>query len=155
LPVKDRVPTPRSSRRGRGWLVALLLLLAAAGGAGWYFYLGPGVSLRVRFLAGLGAPPPLVGRSDITLTRFERLSDSLAQAVGRYRDRARLFDNRQIECGALAPGLVTVEDRLTAYSRFKAKVPMLDSAVLAKDRVITAGADSVERHFDRSRCPRP
>ncbi len=154
--MKEVVPTPRSSRRGRGWLVAFLLLLAAAGGAGWYFYLGPGVPLRVRFLAGLGAPPPLAQRrSDITLTRFERLSDSLAQAVGRYRDRARLFDNRQIDCGALAPGLVTVEDRLTAYSRLKAKLPMLDSAAVAKDRVITAGTDSVERHFDRSRCPRP
>ena len=154
--MKERVPTPRSSRRGRGWLVVLLLLLAAAGGAGWYFYLGPGVSLRVRFLAGLGAPPTLTARrSDITLARFERLSDSVAQAVGRYRDRARLFDNRQIACGALAPGLVTVEDRLTAYSRLKAKVPLLDSASLARDQVITAGADSVERHFDRSRCPRP
>ena len=154
--MKERVPTPRSSRRGRGWLVVLLLLLGAAGGAGWYFYLGPGVSLRVSFLAGLGAPPPLTARrSDITLARFERLSDSVAHAVGRYRDRARLFDNRQIACGALAPGLVTVEDRLTAYSRLKAKVPRLDSASLARDQVITAGADSVERHFDRSRCPRP
>ena len=159
LSAKERVPTPRPSRRGRGWLVALLLLLVSAGGAGWYFYYGPGVALRARLLSDLGVGggvPAVTGRrSNVMLMGFARVSDSLAEAVRHYRDRAKLFDNRQIECRALAPGLVTVEDRLSAYSSFKAKVPMIDSAVLVRDQALTAGADSVERHFDRSGCPRP
>jgi len=136
-------------------LVAFLLLLVAAGGAGWYFYYGPGQVLRARFF-GAGGGPAATGRgSDTTLLGFLRVSDSLAQAVRRYRDRAKLFDNRQIDCRALGPGLVMVEHRLIAYSRYKAQAPVLDSVQLVKDRILTAGSDSVERHFDRSSCPRP
>ncbi len=88
---------------------------------------------------------------------FDGLGDSLALAVRHYGDRAKMFDDRLIDCQALAPGLVGVEDLLIAYSREKPKVPSsaLDSVRVAKDRRLTAGTDSVERHFDRSGCERP
>ncbi len=133
----------------------MLLLLVAAGGAAWYLYYGPGQALRTRLLGGGVGPAATVRGPDTTLQALAYLSDSLAQAVRRYRDRAKLFDNRQIDCRELAPGLVSVEDRLIAYSRYKTRVSVLDSVLQVTDQILTAGSDSVERHFDRSGCPRP
>jgi JAB domain-containing protein similar to deubiquitination enzymes len=149
-------PRPR-----RGGLVALLLLVAV-GAAAWYFFLGPGIPTRLRWLraAGIGGgsgqgAPVSAPAADSSVRMLDRLGDSLARAVSRYRDRARLFDNRQLDCAALGPGLVTVEDLVIAYSRGKARTSMLDSTRVTRDQMLAAGADSVERHFDRSTCPRP
>jgi proteasome lid subunit RPN8/RPN11 len=151
----------QETRPRRTGLVALLLLVAI-GTAAWYFFLGPGVPMRLRLLraagigggSGQGAPvsaPP----ADSSVVMLDHLGDSLARAVSRYRDRAKLFDNRQLDCAALGPGLVGVEDLVIAYSRGKARTAMLDSMRVTRDQLLAAGADSVERHFDRSGCPRP
>jgi len=160
-----RTPPPRRStpavgkmfvteepRRRGGGLVALLAL-AVLGAAGWYFLLGPGVALRQK--AERSGAALTLPTQDSTAFKLDRLGDSLARTVSRYRERAKLFDNRQIDCAALAPGLVSVEDIMIAYSRGRARTPMLDSTRLAHDQLIAAGADSVERHFDRSGCARP
>ena len=87
---------------------------------------------------------------------FDRLGDSLALTIRSYNDRAKLYDGRQLDCAGLARGLAALEDEWTAYNvRGKSKVGVLDAVRAGRDRALYAGVDSVERHFDRSRCARP
>jgi proteasome lid subunit RPN8/RPN11 len=151
-PAVGKMFVTEEPRRRRGGLVALLVF-AVLGGTAWYLFLGPGVGLWQK-PQGSGAALAIPAQ-DSTAFKLDRLGDSLARTVSRYRERAKLFDNRQIDCAALAPGLVSVEDVMMAYSRGRARTPMLDSTRLAHDQLIAAGADSVERHFDRSGCARP
>lgn len=151
-PTVGKMFVMEERQRRRGGMVALLLI-ALLGAAAWYFFLGPGVSLWQK--PESGGAPLAIPTPDSAIGRLDRVGDSLGRAVSRYRDRAKLFDNRQLDCAALGPGLVDVEDLVTAYSRGRARLPMLDSARLTRDQLLTAGADSVERHFDRSGCARP
>ena len=137
-----------------------MVLVALLGGAAWYFFLGPGVPLReslfVSATEDAGRPVTLTA-SESLMVRLDRLGDSLGQSIRHYRDRARLFDDRKIDCAALAPGLVAVENILIAYSRGRAGVAAtaMDAMHQLRDQALTAATDSVERHFDRSGCPRP
>ncbi len=172
----DQKPPRRRARRGL-WLTLLAFLLIGGGGAAagyWYFFLRqPGAALPF----GLGsrqaapatapvtrtsrrptAPPstPAAPRIDTTFTRFDRLSDTLSAAVRNYHDRAALFANRQIDCAALARGLVTIENLWITYNTERtARIASFDARRAARDQGLYAGVDSVESQFERSRCPRP
>jgi len=103
------------------------------------------------------APPPVATpAADSGLARFDQLAESVTLAVRGYGDRAKLFDNHQLECAGLSHGLVTVEDIWTSYNiQGKKRKPTLDAARTAQDQTLYAAVDSVERHFDRSQCARP
>lgn len=139
----------RGGRSGRGWMLGLLLVLLLGGG-GAYYYLkirprGPGQSLSAA-----------AATADSALRGFERVSDTVTATVRNYNDRARLFDNRQMTCTDLSRGLVAVESGWTTYNlRRKALPAPLDAAHFSRDKAVYAAVDSVERHFDRSRCARP
>jgi hypothetical protein len=172
----DQKPPRRRSRRGL-WLSLLALLLIGGGGAAagyWYFVLRqPGAVLPF----GLGsrqavpaptpatrssprptAPPPTPAapRIDTTFARFDRLSDTLSAAVRNYHERATLFANRQIDCAALARGLVTIENLWITYNTERtARIASFDARRAARDQGLYAGVDSVESQFERSHCQRP
>jgi proteasome lid subunit RPN8/RPN11 len=172
----DQKPPRGRARRGL-WLTLLALLLIGGGGAAagyWYFFLRqPGAALPF----GLGsrqaapatapvtrtsprptAPPstPAAPRIDTTFTRFDRLSDTLSAAVRTYHERATLFANRQIDCAALARGLVTIENLWITYNTERtARIGSFDPRRAARDQGLYAGVDSVESQFERSRCQRP
>ena len=160
----------------------LALLLIGGGGAAagyWYFFMRqPGTPLpfgldsllgtrkvspgRARAPASSAAPraaaPPRVplGPVDTTFLRFDRLSDTLTHAVRNYHERATLFANRQIDCAALASGLVAIENLWISYNaERRERIAVFDARRAARDQGLYAGVDSVESQFDRSRCARP
>ncbi len=93
---------------------------------------------------------------DPELLKLDRRADAVAEAVIGYTERARLFDNRQMDCGDLARGLVTVEDNWVAYNtQRRATTTPLDAGRAEKDQSLTTDVDGVERHFERSQCQRP
>jgi hypothetical protein len=67
----------------------------------------------------------------------------------------RFFSANQADCGGLSQSLVFVEDTWTEYNVGKRKMANLDPAHAARDQVLYAAVDSVERAFDRSGCQRP
>ena len=142
----------RGGGSGHGWVWGLLLLLALGGGGAYYYFkIRPG-------LAGRTATPPVptATPSDTTLTRFEAAADSAMSVVRNYGDRARLFASRQITCAELTRGFAAVENQMLAYGTArKALKRPLDPAHVERDRALFAAVDTVDAHFDRSRCPRP
>jgi len=67
-----------------------------------------------------------------------------------------LFANRQVDCGALARGLVTIEDLWINYNaERRERIASFDARRAARDQGSTAGVDSVESQFERSHCQRP
>jgi len=178
-------PSRRRPRRWLP-LLALLLIGGGAVAAGyWYFVLRrPGAPLPFGLESlpfGLGsrkpAPPATPGtqpatraprgpgtqpapapasRFDTTFARFDRLSDTLSRAVQNYHDRAALFANRRIDCGALARGLVAIEDLWINYNaERRERIASFDARRAARDQGLYAGVDSVESQFERSHCQRP
>jgi proteasome lid subunit RPN8/RPN11 len=174
----------RRSRRGR-WLMLLALLLIGGGGAAagyWYYFLRqPGAPLPFGLDSlpfGLGRrqaapvatpgraarPPtpalartqPAAPRIDTTFARFDGLTDTLSRAVRNYHDRAALFANRQIDCAALARGLVAIENLWITYNAERQlRIASFDARRSARDQGLYAGVDSVESSFERTRCQRP
>jgi proteasome lid subunit RPN8/RPN11 len=114
---------------------------------------------RARHAPPVSAPPgaqaaPL--RIDTTFARFDRLSDTLSRAVQNYHDRAALFANRQVDCSALARGLVAIEDLWITYNtERRARIASFDARRATRDQGLYAVVDSVESQFERSRCQRP
>ena len=102
------------------------------------------------------ASRPAVPPIDTTFVRFDRLSDTLSSAVRNYHDRAALFANRQIDCAALARGLVAIENLWINYNAERRdRMASFDARRAARDQGLYAGVDSVESQFERSRCARP
>jgi proteasome lid subunit RPN8/RPN11 len=163
---------------GSGGMIGLVVLLLVIGGAaGWYFFLrkpalesaptqqavtaAPAESVaatdRESFRAAvrdsLTAPAPTP--VDTTWLAFDRIADSVTRTVGVYGDRRRQFDGGRIDCTGLSRGLVSVEDVWMDYNVGKKNTPPLDAPRAARDQTLYATVDSVDRHFDRSGCPRP
>jgi hypothetical protein len=151
-------------RGGNGALWGMLLLLLAGGfGAAWYFLLRPGAG-TAGAPPTAAAPPPAGSAAgvattappaDTLLQRFDGVADSVTVAVRGYGDRMKLFGASQLDCAGLAQGLVQVEDLWTEYNVDKRQAPSLDASRSTRDQNLYAAVDSVERHFDRSSCPRP
>lgn len=81
------------------------------------------------------------------------LADSVDRAVSAYRTRAQLFENRQMTCGDLSTGLVTLDERWIRYNiALGANAHGLDSL---RQSTLAANVVNAERDFDRSGCPRP
>ena len=179
---QEQAPPPRRRRRRVSWLTLLALLLIGGGGVAagyWYFVLrqpgaplpfgldslpfglsrrtpspaaAPGTTPR----AATPRPQPAAPRSDTTFARFDRLSDTLTSAVQRFHDRATLFANRQIDCTALASGLIVIENLWIAYNaERRLRMASFDPRRAARDQGLYAGVDSVESQFERTRCRRP
>jgi hypothetical protein len=74
--------------------------------------------------------------------------------VRTFRERAALFDRRQVACGGLARALLDVEERWATYSTKRRASRLVDAGDAALDHALYAGVDSVERRFERSGCPR-
>jgi hypothetical protein len=157
---------PRKSDGHPGLMAAIVLLLLGGGGfAGWWFLLRhpeppaatPTSTTAATSAAATTAPadttrtPPV----DSTLLRFERVADSVASVVRGFNERMRFFSANQADCGGLSQSLVFVEDTWTEYNVGKRKMANLDPAHAARDQVLYAAVDSVERAFDRSGCQRP
>ena len=143
----------------------------------WYFVLRqPGAPLpfgldSLPFGLGRRTPPPTApatprpaaarpqaaaSRPDTTFIRFDRLSDTLSSAVQRYHDRATLFANRQIDCAALASGLIVIENLWITYNaERRERITKFDARRAARDQGLYAAVDSVEGQFERTRCQRP
>jgi proteasome lid subunit RPN8/RPN11 len=162
--AKPFAPALAPQRRGgNGALWGLLLLLLAGGGAAaWYFLLRPDV--RGAASPAAAAPPPAGSAAGVATTapppdtllhRFDGVADSVSVAVRGYSDRMKLFGASQLDCVGLAQGLVQVEDLWTEYNVGKRLAPPLDASRSTRDQNLYAAVDSVERHFDRSACPRP
>jgi proteasome lid subunit RPN8/RPN11 len=174
---------PRRRPRGAGggrwltWLALLLLLGGGAAGGYWYFVLrpgGPGLPAALQRLLHRGgssssstvAPPVRKGGGgggaggggggDTTFARFDRLSDTLARGIRHYDGQAALFANQQIDCAALARGLVVIEDLWITYNaERRRKIALFDARRAARDQTVYAAVDSVESQFERSGCRRP
>jgi hypothetical protein len=118
----------------------------------------PAVLQRLFARGGPAAPArvaPTV-RADTTFARFDQLSDGLSRGVRFYNDRAVLFANRQIDCAALARGLVVIEDLWIAYNaERKRRIALFDARRAARDQNVYAAVDSVESQFEQSGCQRP
>ena len=97
------------------------------------------------------APAPV----NSTWLGFDRIAGSVAATARVYGDRMRQFGGSQIDCTGLSRGLVAVEDVWMEYNVGKKQAPPLDAPRAARDQTLYATVDSVERHFDRSGCPRP
>ncbi len=111
-------------------------------------------------LASPTSPGPSQGQPEAVAvtpqTRLDLAADTLGLAIAAFDLRAQLFASRQMQCPELARGLVSVEERWTAYSsvrRDRGAPP--DSARAARDRALYTDVDGVERRFERSACPRP
>jgi proteasome lid subunit RPN8/RPN11 len=177
---QQKGPAPRRRPRRVSWLTLLALLLIGGGGAAagyWYFVLRqPGAplpfGLKLPFGLGPQTPPAAAApaaprpaaprpqavapRPDTSFARFDRLSDTLSSAVQRYHDRATLFTNRQIDCAALASGLVVIENLWINYNaERRVRMASFDARRAARDQGLYAGVDSVESQFERTRCQRP
>ena len=88
--------------------------------------------------------------------RIDQAGDSLARALQAYAGRARLFENRQLDCPSLGRGMVRVERATASYAiQRTATRAILDADRVARDRELRAGMDSAGRQFQRSRCERP
>jgi len=97
------------------------------------------------------APPP----PPSSVTRLDVIGDSLTGLVRNFGERAALYARGQLPCAGLARGLTDVENRWIAYNAARRSAGVLDAAHAARDQVLYAGVDSVERRFERSGCPRP
>ena len=118
----------------------------------------PGTQPATRAPRGPRTPPAAspTSRLDTAFARFDRLSDTLSRAVQNYHDRAALFANRQIDCGALARGLVSIEDLWINYNaERRERIASFDARRASRDQGLYAAVDSVESQFERSHCPRP
>jgi proteasome lid subunit RPN8/RPN11 len=174
--LDQKGPAPRRRSRRGLWFTLLALLLIGGGGAAagyWYYFVRqPGAPLpfgldSLPFGLGRRKPPPPTTpppasrpapapRADTTFVRFDRLSDTLSSAVRNYHDRAALFANRQIDCAALARGLVAIENLWINYNAERsARMASFDARRAARDQGLYAGVDSVEGQFEKSKCPRP
>ncbi len=111
-------------------------------------------------LASPTSPAPSQGPPEAVAvtpqTRLDLAADTVALAIAAFDLRAQLFASRQMQCPELARGLVSVEERWTAYNsvRRDGGAPP-DSARAARDRALYTDVDGVERRFERSACPRP
>jgi len=76
--------------------------------------------------------------------------------VQRYHDRATMCANRQIDCAALASGLVVIENLWITYNaERRVRMASFDARRSARDQGLYAAVDSVESQFERARCQRP
>ena len=120
------------------------------------FGLGPKQAVSPTAAAPTPATRPAPIRPDTAFARFDRLSDTLSSAVRNYHDRAALFANKQIDCAALGRGLIAIENLWINYNTERsARMASFDARRAARDQGLYAGVDSVEGHFEKSRCPRP
>jgi hypothetical protein len=162
---KPFVPALAPRRHGgSGGMIGLVVLLLAVGAAaGWYFFLRkPAVATAptqqtdsVKATAPALKDSLTVAPVDSTWLGFDRIADSVARTVRVYGDRMRQFGGSQIDCTGLSQGLVAVEDVWTEYNVGKQQTRSLDAPRARRDQTLYATVDSVERHFDRSGCPRP
>ena len=165
---------PRHHGGSGGMIGLIVLLLVLVGAAGWYFFLREPalesaptqpVVTALKDSLPVAAPVESVATTDresfratavdTTWLAFDRIADSVTKTVGVYGDRRRQFDGSRIDCTGLSRGLVAVEDAWTEYNVGKRQTPTLDTPRTARDAELYATVDSVERHFDRSGCPRP
>ncbi|MGH7614027.1 MAG: hypothetical protein ACREMW_08315 [Gemmatimonadales bacterium] len=159
---------PRRPGGSGGMIGLVLLLLALGGGVGWYFFVRqPALENAAAQAAGPAQPDSLAAAApnsvtapasttvDTTWLAVDRIADSVTRAVGVYGERRRQFDGSRIDCTGLSRGLVAVEDVWTDYNVGKKQTPPLDAPRAERDEILYAAVDSVERHFDRSGCPRP
>lgn len=145
---KPAQTAPHPVRGGsRGTRMALLgVALLAAGALGWQF---------VRGRASNAPAPASAAGPDPALVALDRLADSVSMAVRVYARSEQQFAARQIDCPALAEGLVLVEDLWASYNIGKRQAGTLDVVRLSRYQTLDASVDSVDRDFDRSGCPRP
>ena len=162
---------PRRHGGSGGTIGLVVLLLAIGAGAVWYFFLrqpalesapteqaataAPAESVATPVRDSLATPATAAAPADTTWLAFDRIADSVTKTVGVYGDRRQQFDGSRIDCTGLSRGLVAVEDAWTEYNVGKRQTPTLDAPRAARDTTLYASVDSVERHFDRSGCPRP
>ena len=133
-------------RRVRSVLL-VLVVIAALGVAGWL--------AGVIQVPGLERPSFGGDAVDPVIARLDDIGVALDAAVSGYQERAGLRANRQLDCAGLARGFVAVDSLTVSYfaaKRLVAGPP--DAERVARDRALVARADSAERHFDRSGCPR-
>jgi len=96
----------------------------------------------------------LASQIDPTLARLDQLADDVAAAVSGYRERARLFDNRQMTCADLARGMAQADEQWTAYNADgRSKAGTLDPERAERDETLYGDVQDVERHFRASGCP--
>lgn len=160
-PVPAERPAPVAKKLGRLAGRRLPPRLVWYAGAGVLALLAVGWLIGVLRRSSGGRAEPEAARPDSVLTapvvtRLDQLGDTVARVVRNYNERALLFSRKQIDCAGLARGLVAVEQRWIAYNLEKrSAATALDSARVARDQSLYARVDSVERHFDGSRCTRP
>jgi len=75
--------------------------------------------------------------------------------VRNFGERAALYARGQLPCAGLARGLSDVENRWIAYNAARKTAGLLDATHAARDQMLYAKVDSVERRFEQSGCPRP
>jgi protein phosphatase len=143
-PQQTRVPQRRGKR-----LAILAGVALAVGALGWQFVRGRSTTDAVAPDTIAAAPP------DTGLLALDRLADSVTIAVRGYGDRQRQFAAHQLECPALAEGFAQVDALWVTYSVGKRRMAPLDSTRKSRDETLDASVDSINRHFDRSGCPRP
>jgi len=90
-----------------------------------------------------------------TPTRLDAIGDSLIGMVRNCGERAALYARGQLPCAGLARGLSDVENRWIAYNAARRTAGLLDATHAARDQMLYAKVDSVERRFEQSGCPRP
>jgi hypothetical protein len=106
------------------------------------------------------APPPAAPRPALAprpeFARVDQAGDSLARSLQAYAGRARLFENRQLDCLSLGRGMARVDRATASYAiQRTATRAALDADRVARDRELRAGMDSAGRQFQRSQCERP
>jgi hypothetical protein len=98
---------------------------------------------------------PTVNVPDV-LTPLDELVDSLDAVIFKYHDRAAVFDGGERDCQALAAALVSVDRLWIAYNNRRRQLDTpLDSLRSLRDEAAYANVEAVDRHFNRSGCPRP
>lgn len=102
-----------------------------------------------RAVAPTTAPP-----SDAAL-RLDQVGDTVTRAMRAFTDRFGLFTRGQLTCPDLGRSLAAVENRWSAYNTARRGGGTLDATRAARDQMLYAGVDSVERRFEQSGCPRP
>jgi hypothetical protein len=176
---------PRRHGGSGGVIGLVALLAALGGAAGWYFFVRqPAVAVpsqadslaaaagsvaltdsqSVALKDSLSVAGPAAGGSlavatpapvDSTWLDFDRVGDSVGATVREYGDLMRQFGATRIDCTGLSRGLVAVEEIWTDYNVGKKQTPQLDASRATRDQALYESVDDVERHFDRSGCPRP
>lgn len=87
---------------------------------------------------------------------FARDVDSLDEALARYHERRRLYDEGRLGCESLGRAHEWVDRRfLRVALTFRDLRATLDSSAHARFNDVAGRADQVDRHFDGLDCPSP